>query len=116
MPSRWKIVYYRNASGRFPVKQFIDDLEEIARARVHNTFELLVEFGVSLGLPHAKKVTGTPLWELRVLGEASLRFFYIAQKGREFLLLHGFTKKRQKIPKKEIKPALTRLREYESRT
>lgn len=75
----------------------------------------MAEFGPQLKSPHAKKVINTPLWELRVLGEKSLRFFYIAKLGKSFLLLHGFTKKRQKTPKKEIKTALTRLKDYENR-
>ena len=62
-----------------------------------------------------KKVAGTSLWELRILGEKSLRFFYIAKTGRAFLLLHGFTKKKQKTAKKEIKIALGRLRDCQKR-
>lgn len=112
--SDWRIIYYKTPAGRFPVKEFIDNLDEKSQARVHNTLELLTEFGVKLGLPHAKKVTGTPLWELRILGEKSLRFFYVAKVGKEFLLLHGFVKKTQKAPRKEIKIALGRLRDYEA--
>lgn len=112
MIARWKITYYKTPTGKFPVKELIDKLEEIPRARVYNTIELLAEFGINLGIPHAKKVAGTSLWELRVLGEKSIRIFYIAIKGREFLLLHAFTKKKQKTPKKEIKTALTRIKDF----
>jgi len=113
--NRWKIDYYETSSGRTPIKKFIDKLTGKPQARVYGTLELLVEFGPRLGLPHAKKVTKTPLWELRILGEKSLRFFYIAKAGKSFLLLHGFTKKRQKTPKKEIKTSLRRLKDYENR-
>ncbi|PIS09508.1 hypothetical protein COT75_01225, partial [Candidatus Beckwithbacteria bacterium CG10_big_fil_rev_8_21_14_0_10_34_10] len=41
--------------------------------------------------------------------------FYIAKIGKSFLLLHGFAKKQQQTPKKEIKTALKRLRDYESK-
>lgn len=99
----WKICYYPG------VYEFIEKLPEKYQAKVCNTLELLKEFGPRLGLPHAKKITDTPLWELRVLGEKSLRFFYIAKEDKSFLLLHGFNKKSQKIPKKEIKTALRRL-------
>ncbi len=112
----WKVDYYDTPSGRKPVEDFIDKLADKPRSRVYNTLELLVELGTRLGLPHAKKVVGTPLWELRILGEKSLRFFYIAKIGRVFLLLHGFTKKTRKIPKKELKTALARLREYQNRS
>jgi len=112
---KWKIDYYDVPSGKKPVEEFIQNLSEKPRSRVYNTLELLAELGVNLGLPHAKKVTGTSLWELRILGENSLRFFYVAKIGQVFLLLHGFSKKKQKTPRKEIKIALERLKEYRKR-
>lgn len=112
----WKIDYYDAPSGRRPIQEFIGNLPEIPRSRVHNTLELLAEFGPLLKMPHAKKVTRTSLWELRILGEAPLRFFYVAKIGQSFLLLHGFTKRKQKTPKKEIEVALNRLKEYKSRS
>lgn len=108
----WNIVYYESPSGGVPVYDFIESLNPTAKSKVSNTFDLLTEFGTKLGLPHVKKVTGTELWELRILGGDSIRIFYIATSGRTFLLLHGFIKKSQKVPKKEIKIALARLKEY----
>ncbi|MBM4402293.1 MAG: type II toxin-antitoxin system RelE/ParE family toxin [Candidatus Cloacimonetes bacterium] len=107
--------YYSSNTSRIPVQEFIDNPPTKSRAKVFNTLELLAEFGIQLQLPHAKKVAGTPLWELRVLGEKSLRFFYVAKTGKSFLLLHGFTKKKEKTPKKEIKTALARLKDYQTR-
>lgn len=111
----WKIKYYSTSSNRTPVYEFINKLNEKSQAKIYNTFELLVEFGTKLGLPHTKKITNTPLWELRILGEKSLRFFYVAIVGKSFLMLHGFNKKSQKTPKKEIKTALSRLKDYKER-
>lgn len=111
----WHIEYYESPAGSKPVEEFIHSLEEKAQTKVVRTLELLEEFGIRIGLPHAKKVTGTPLWELRILGSDSLRIFYIAKKQQSFLLLHAFKKKTQKTEKKEIKVALERLREYQSR-
>jgi len=113
---KWKIDYYSAPSGKKPVQKFIEKLAYTPRSRVYNTLELLAELGIRLGLPHAKKVTKTPFWELRILGEKSLRFFYVAKIGRSFLLLHGFTKKKEKTPRKEIKTSLKRLKEYKSRS
>lgn len=112
---KWKIDYYSTGTGKIPVQELIDNLPAKPRAKIFNTLELLAEFGTQLKLPHAKKVTGTPLWELRVLGEKSLRFFYIAKTGKSFLLLHGFTKKKPKAPRKEIKTTLERLKDYQAR-
>lgn len=76
---------------------------------------MLAEYGIKLGLPHVKKVIGTELWELRILGGDSVRVFYVTTSGRVFLLLHGFIKKSQKAPKQEIKIALARLKEFKSK-
>ena len=110
--NRRTIDYFEPAPDKSPVKDFIDKLPVKSQTKVYNTLELLAEFGLTLGLPHAKKISGTPLWELRILGEKSSRFFYIAKTGRSFLLLHGFAKKSQKTPPKEIKTALARLKIY----
>lgn len=111
----WKIDYYESPGGNIPVYDFIERLSPIAKSKVSNTLDLLTEYGIKLGLPHIKKVLGTELWELRILGGDSIRIFYITASGRTFLLLHGFIKKSQKAPKKEIKIALSRLKEYKLR-
>lgn len=113
---KYKIDYYATSSGKIPVQEFIDDLPETAKSRVYNTLELLAEFGHLLRMPHTKKVVGTPLWELRILGKASVRTFYITRINQSFLLLHGFTKRKQKTPKKEIQIAITRLKECKNST
>ena len=113
---QWKINYYITSAGRTPVKTFIDNLDEKSQAKVFYSLELLAEFGLKLKLPHAKKVASTPLWELRIVGQKSLRFFYIAQIRQTFLLLHGFTKKKPKTPKKEISVALKRLQDHRTRS
>ncbi|PIP52265.1 type II toxin-antitoxin system RelE/ParE family toxin [Candidatus Roizmanbacteria bacterium CG06_land_8_20_14_3_00_34_14] len=112
---RWKIQYYSSPSGQIPVYDFIESLPEDAQSKIHNSFELLAEFGIRLGQPHAKKVTGTPLWELRILGKNSLRFFYLAVAGQTFLMLHGFVKKSQKTPKQDLRLTLKRLKEWQNK-
>lgn len=111
----WQIRLYKSPNGEVPVQLFIDSLEIKAQAKVRNTIKLLQEFGIRLGLPHAKKLTGTNIWELRILGSDNLRIIYVALTGRKFVLLHGFKKKRIKTPKKEIKIAKERLAEYQRR-
>src|SRR3989344_3295129 len=112
MDKKWKIIYYETEKGDSPVFKFINGLELNTRTKVSNTLDLLKEFGTKLGLPHSKKLTGTQLWELRILGGNSIRILYIAMIGKNFLLIHGFQKKKQKTESKEIKTAEKRLREY----
>lgn len=111
----WKILLYETLLGDSPVKGFIDSLQEKTQGKVHNAIELLKECNIELSAPHVKKLTGTNLWELRVLGEDNVRIFYIAIENKTFILLHGFKKKKQKTPSKEIAIAQSRLREFQIR-
>lgn len=105
----WSIDYFTLPSGKIPVKDFIDDLPEKHQIKVFNTFELLEEFGLSIGSSRIKKFSGTPLWELRLLGEKSLRFIFLVKPGKKLEMLHGFVKKTNKTPKKELKIAIKRV-------
>ncbi|MDD5703212.1 MAG: type II toxin-antitoxin system RelE/ParE family toxin [Dehalococcoidales bacterium] len=111
----WGIEYYKAASGQIPVKEFIEALNVKERAKVARTIDLLEEFGINLGMPYAEHVEGE-LWELRArLSNNRYRIIYFLNTGQVFIMLHGFVKKTQKIPKSEIKIANKRLREYISR-
>jgi phage-related protein len=112
MDQKWKIDYYETPQGKFPVFDFIESLNVVAKSKISNTLDMLSEFGILLRLPRVKKVKGTSLWELRILGSDNIRIFYITKSGKSFLLLHGFVKKKQKTDKKEIKIALHRLKNY----
>lgn len=115
MDQQWKIMLYESTVGAKPVEEFIKSLEEKGQAKVHNTIELLKEYGIRLGPPHSRKLSGTSLWELRILGSDSTRIFYVAISSQTFLLLHGFKKKTQKAPIKEIRIAQNRLHEFQAR-
>ena len=88
-------------------KKLIKSLQKPTIAKVLRTIDLLEQFGNKLGLPHSKKVR-TSLFELRIRGQQEVRIFYIFKKG-EIILLHGFIKKSQKTPSKELKQALKKM-------
>ncbi len=115
MEEQWNVILYKTPTGDVPVREFILSLEVKAKSKVEDSIKLLKEFGIRLGLPHVKKLTGTELWELRIVGGDSIRIFYIAISGKNFLLLHGFKKKKDKTPPKEIKVAEDRLAEFRTR-
>ncbi len=114
MDTVWKVILYKDRGGDKPVEKFILSLELKSRTKVYNSVRLLESFGISVGPPHVKKLTGTALWELRIVGADSIRIFYVTITGKTFLLLHGFKKKQDKTPSKEIKVALFRLAEFKS--
>lgn len=115
MTDKWSIKIYESSSGDKPVEDFIKSLDEKAQTKMARTFDHLEEFGTALGQPHMKKLVGTSLWELRILGSDSIRIFYVTVTVKTFLLLHGFKKKTQKTPRKEIVIAEKRLNEYQTR-
>lgn len=111
----WTVEYYVTTSGNSPVEDFIFSLDKTAKSKVVNTIHMLKEYNIRLTAPHTKKLTGTDLWELRILGSDSTRVFYVAIENQTFLLLHGFKKKTFTTPKKELKLATSRLKDYRSR-
>jgi len=115
MDQKWEIIYYETSQGNSPVFEFIQNLDVKIQNKIAEILELLQAFGTLIGSPHSKKVTGTPLWELRILGGDNIRIFYVAIVNRRFLLLHAFLKKKQKTDTREIKTAINRLDDYRSR-
>jgi len=88
--------------------KFIKSLEKPTIAKVLRIIDLLERFGFNLGLPHSKKA-GAQLYELRIRGAQEVRLFYSFHKSRIFLL-HGFIKKSQRIPSREMNLALKKVR------
>ncbi len=81
-------------------QEFIDDLDERTSTKVYKCIKLLKEFGKKLGPPYSKKV-GDDLYELRGLGKINVRLLYCFENNFAWIL-HGFIKKTNKIPKKEL--------------
>lgn len=108
------ITYYLKSSGENPVKDFIDSLSEKQKAKIFRIFQYIESYGLQVPLPHIKKLT-RPLWEIRILGHANIRIIYAVAQKDTVLLLHGFLKKTQKTPAKEISTALNRLADWQNR-
>ena len=99
-----------------PVKEFLDSLLARQQAKILRIFQNAEEYGLEAILPHVKKLAGTPLWEIRVLGRDSIRVIYAILDKNTLLVLHGFIKKSPKTPKKEIKTALDRYYDWRDRS
>ena len=67
--------------------------------------------GPDLGMPHTRAV-GQGLFELRLkAAEGIARVFYCTLAGRQIVMLHQFTKKSEKTPRKEREIARRRMKE-----
>ncbi|MDO4183377.1 MAG: type II toxin-antitoxin system RelE/ParE family toxin [Coriobacteriia bacterium] len=101
----FQIDYCQVDDGHRPAEEFIDGLEPKMRAKVFGRLELLEEYGNRLGMPYSRHL-GDGIYELRtVQGSNITRILYFFFVGNRILLTHGFTKKTQKTPKREINRA-----------
>ena len=90
-------------------QDFISNLDKPASSKVYQDIELLKDFGKNLGFPHSRKI-GENLYELRIFGKIQIRLFYGFEKNTCWVV-HGFVKKTNKIPIKEIKIAESRIKQ-----
>lgn len=114
---KWRILFYETPAGNSPVKDFIRKLSPTKRAATIEEIDLLEEFGIDLGMPHARPLSDG-LWELRARaadGLTRILYFTSSREQRAFVLLHGVEKDQRTISDVERKTALKRKKDYESR-
>ncbi len=105
----WQPVFYQDAKGREPARDFILAQSDGAIAEILHVLKLLRLFNVRLEMPYAHKVDEC-LRELRIKhGSDYYRILYCAIPEKRFLLLHAFTKKTGKLSPQDIELAETRL-------
>lgn len=110
-----KVIYYTTEKGDNPVSDFLDKLQERQQTKLLRIVSHIEVYGLHAVLPHLKKLTGTPLWEIRILGKDNMRVLYVVIDRDDILLLHGFVKKVQKTPPREIAIASNRLKDWSMR-
>jgi phage-related protein len=104
-----KLFYYRKASGRIPVIEFIDSLPVHDRNKILYDLNLLAAQGTNESGLSLRHIEGK-LWEIRLKLSAGYRIFYCIII-EDIYLLHAYKKQSQKAPEQEIKVALQRMKE-----
>jgi len=89
------------------IEIFLTTLEKQTIAKALRTIDLLECFGNQLGMPHSKNID-RKLFELRIRGRQEIRLIYTFHNNRA-VILHGFVKKSQTIPKKDLDAAQQKL-------
>jgi phage-related protein len=103
--SNWSIEFYAMENDESPLAEWYEAQNSKVQAKLLRTFELLQELGIEVGEPHVKPL-GNKLYEIRVrVDRNNFRVIYFAYTDRRFILLHGFQKKTQKTPTKELETA-----------
>lgn len=108
---RWRD--YRTATGRRPIKEFIDGLSDIDAASVVAAMKDVRETGLSA----ARHLRGE-IYEVRADGDRQTFRILFAPEGRRgqvLLALEGLSKKTQKTPPEKIRLAERRLADWRRR-
>ena len=111
-----EIHFYRTESGLCPVEEFLDSLSAKQAQKVVWVLQLIEEIDIVPAQYFKKLVSTDDIWEVRIqVGNNIFRFLGFLDDDRLVVLNHAFQKKTQKTPKKEIKIAQERKKDYLSR-
>ena len=103
--AEWLIKFYTDREAKSLVAEWFEAQDAKTQAKLLWVFDLLAESGIDVGMPHVKPLEDK-LYEIRVrVDRNAYRIIYFLHTGQQFILLHGFQKKTQKTPTKELKLA-----------
>lgn len=113
MPEQeWSIVFYVDAQGNEPVREFLTGLDLRTQARFDWSLEQLRVRNTRAREPLVRHIE-EKLWELRRESDTNIyRLLYCFVPGRRILFLHGCQKKTPKTPRREITTAQERLEQF----
>ena len=108
-----KIIFYRLENGKCPVEEFFNSLTNKQFEKISFVLDLIEQIDI-VPRHYFKKLQGTDdIWKIRVQQGNNIFRLLGFFDGDDFLILnHAFTKKSQKIQRKEITLAEKRKQHY----
>ncbi|WP_213228242.1 type II toxin-antitoxin system RelE/ParE family toxin [Caballeronia sp. NK8] len=104
-----KVRFFRQSSGSEPVREWLSVMD-LADKKAIGADIKTVQIGWPLGMPLVRKLA-KGLWEVRIhLHQRIARVLFTVKDG-EMVLLHGFIKKSQALPKGDFDLAEARMKE-----
>lgn len=102
-----RVVFFRTEAGNEPVREWLQTLDKADKRRIGADIEK-IRFRWPLGISLVRKLE-TDLWEIRstLQGKRIARILFTVADG-DMVLLHGFIKKSQKTPRKDLRLARKR--------
>lgn len=107
--------FYQTSNGKEPVRKWLQRLDLSDRKSIGGDIATL-EFCWPVGLPHCRPmISRKGLWEIRSnMSNGRIARILFCIYSRHMVLLHGFVKKTQKTPDKDIDLAMARMQEVQS--
>ena len=111
----WRMIFYRNASGKCPIEEFVENLPSEDAKEVVATIAALRELGNKARRPMADYLENG-IYELRARRfKKQFRVLYTFSGRQTILLLTGFVKKTKSVPVQRIKRAKALRKDYLNR-
>ena len=106
-----KVLYYKIDRNN-PVKEFINSLDTKINAKILKILYYIENYELESVSSYIKKLSGYPLWEIRVLGKINVRIIFALYEKGTVWVLHGFIKKTNKTSKNDLAIALNRYNKW----
>ena len=107
------VYFYETEHGQEPVRQWLKQLPLSDKRAIGEDIKT-VQFGWPLGMPLVKNI-GNGVWEVRSKLRNGIARVLFVMEGNTMVLIHGFIKKDQKIPKADLDLAKDRVQQLRGR-
>lgn len=108
----FEVEFYAKRNGSEPMRDHLDVLPAKLAAKVVRNLQILQQKGSGLRYPDTDDLGGG-IFELRTsFGRDIERAFFFFTDGKKIIVTHGFVKKTQKTPQREIKRAMDYRADY----
>lgn len=105
-----QVVFYRSENNKELVREWLKNLSQDDKKRIGEAIKT-VQFSYPIGMPLVRKIS-TDLWEVRITLNNKIARVLFTIDNQTMILLHGFIKKSQKTPDKELAIAQRRLKNF----
>ena len=95
--------FYKSENGSEPVRDWLRSMSKEETKIIGEDIKT-VQYGWPLGMPVVKKIE-KELWEVRSKLHTTIARIIFTLSDNMMILLHGFIKKSQKIPKEDLEIA-----------
>ena len=103
-----QVVFYQSENNKEPVREWLKSLSQGEKKLIGEAVKT-VQFSYPVGMPLVRKIS-PDLWEVRINLSDKIARVLFTIKNQKMILLHGFIKKSQKTPNKELEIAEIRLK------
>ena len=108
-----QIIFYKTATGRSPIDEFLDTLSSKQAQKVAWVLKLIEDLSIIPSQYFQEMPSTKELWEVRgKVGSNIFRFLGFFDDSKLLVLVHAFQKKTRKTPRQAIRLAEERKWDY----